>query len=195
MTISAHPDSLPTRATFIHVAGRLVEQNDLRKALEADDTDRDYVSRLDQQGAALDTLLELTADAAIMLGLEWTNEEAAGELTDWLIAADTGLAWIYDDSFPARYVVPGLGSRVKACWGAMFPTHEGTIIEGDPAAGFKIQWDEWCDLEPSWHHVSTSRPRSPNGSPIGVWLDLRPRAEPEADDSLLRQREAGQLDG
>lgn len=62
------------------------------------------------------------------------------------------------------------GARVKAIWGAMFPAHEGTIIHvSSPNTGYAlIEWDEWCELPPSWHTVRATP--SIGGSPIGVFL-------------------------
>jgi hypothetical protein len=62
-----------------------------------------------------------------------------------------------------------LNDRVRAVWGAMFPTSEGVVIDLHPTKGALIKWDDWCEMSPSWHDIRA--PYEGVGSPTGVYLD------------------------
>lgn len=67
----------------------------------------------------------------------------------------------------ARGLIP-IGTPVYGNWGAMHPRWTGRIIEA-VSNEYMIEWDEWCETQPSRHRVAPYPPE--RGSPIGVYVD------------------------
>jgi hypothetical protein len=65
-----------------------------------------------------------------------------------------------------------IGDRVTGTWGAMHPTSIGTVvqIDADRSLGVKVEWDDEYPSATGWYDVYAKGSRSPNGSPVGVFL-------------------------